>query len=683
MTENPLLKASPLKNKAPQFDLYKESDFLPAVEEAIAMARNEIDAIKNNPDAPNFENTIVAMEMIGETLGNVTSVFYNLLSAAGTDGLQDLAGKIGPLNAKFGNDISLDPDLFARVKAVYDQKDTLTLTEEQETLLENNYKGFIRGGALLDDAKKQRLREISERLSTLGPDFNNNVMKSSEKFQLFITDEKELEGLPESALAAAKDAAEEAGKKDAYLITLDYPSFGPVIRFAQNRELREKIWRAYNSRAFNDEWDNSATLLEIVNLRHERAQLLGYKSHAEYVLERRMAKDPRVVFDFLEQLKLTYKPAALKDLEDLRAYALKTDGIKELMQWDVSYYSEKLMQERFDFSDEELRPYFPLDNVLDGVFDHFSKLFNLRFTKSDDYSVWHKDVVAYDVHDETDNRFVGTFYADFFPRKGKKSGAWKTSFRDQGLSGGQLERPIISIVCNFTKPTKDTPSLLSFDEVSTLFHEMGHAVHGLLSDVTYSSLAGTNVLWDFVELPSQVQENWALEKETLDLFARHYQTGDKIPADKIQKLRDSKNFMVGWVGLRQVSLGTIDMKWHSQDPSNIKDVGTFEDDAVKDLSFFNRLAGPTSLSFSHIFGGGYAAGYYSYKWAEVLDADTFELFKEKGLYDRKAADAYKNEILSKGGSASPSVLYARFRGRQADPAALLRREGLQNHKPNI
>ncbi len=676
MTDNPLLRPSGLPNHAPAFDKITEDHFLPAVEDSIARARAQIDAIKNDKTEATFDNTIVAMETAGELMGTVTSVFYNLLSAAGTDGLQALAEKIGPISANFGSDIILDPALFARVKAVHGRRAALKLSEEQSTLLENCYRDFVRGGALLDDTKKARLREISERLSVLGPAFSNNVMKSSEQFQMIIDNESDLAGLPESARAAAQQAAEEAGHNGKWLFTLDYPSYIPFVQYADNRSLREKMWRAFGSRAWKDEWDNSETLLEIVRLRHERANLLGYKNHADYVLERRMAETPAQVFSFIDKLKAAYRPAAQADLAALLKFAAANGGPSEIKPWDVGYYSEKMRESLFKFSSEDLRPYFPLDNVLNGVFTHFSRLFGLKFAKNDKYAVWHKDVTAYDVTEESTGRFIGTFFADFFPRKGKKSGAWKTSFRDQGLFNGAVERPIIAIVCNFTKPTKDAPSLLTFDEVSTLFHEMGHAVHGLLSDVTYTSLAGTNVLWDFVELPSQVQENWAYEKETLDLFAAHYQTGAKIPADLIERLNDSKNYMVAWGGLRQVAFAQLDMLWHTTDPATIGAVDAFEDKAVADAALFPRLAGPFSVSFGHLFGGGYAAGYYSYKWAEVLDADTFELFLERGLYDRKTADAYKHEILSKGGSAHPSILYRRFRGRDADPDALLRREGL-------
>lgn len=677
---NPLLSPSSLPNQAPPFDKIEESHYLPAVEAAIAEARKNVDAIKADKAAPDFANTIVALEISSEALGTVTGIFYNQLSAAGTDGLQALADKIGPLNSAFSSDVLLDETLFARVKAVYDKKDSLNLTPEQMTLLDETYKGFVRGGALLDATKKTRLRAIDERLSVLSPTFSNNVKKSGEQFELLIDNDKDLAGLPESALAGAQHAAEEKEHKGKWLFTLDMPSYLPFMQYADNRNLREKMWRAFASRAWKDSFDNSANVLETVKLRDERAKLLGYQNHAHYVLEKRMAETAETVQAFLAKLKAAYKPAAQADLKALQDFAKKSGMTDELKPWDVGYYAEKLKESLFDFSSEDLRPYFPLDNVLKGTFEHFSKLFGLKFTPNKLYAVWHADVTAYDVHNEKDGAFVGTFYADFFPRTGKKDGAWMTTYRDQGLFNGKVERPVIAIVCNFTKPTKDRPSLLTHDEVLTLFHEMGHAVHGLLSQVQYRSLAGTNVLWDFVELPSQAQENWVYEKETLDLFAAHYQTGERIPAGLIKKLNDSKNFMGGWAGLRQVNLATVDMAWHSTDPAAINDVAAFEDSVTKDTSLFPRLAGPTSTSFSHIFAGGYAAGYYSYKWAEVLDADTFELFEQKGLYDPESAEAYKNEILSRGGSEHPRVLYRRFRGRDADPDALFRREGLIGKK---
>jgi peptidyl-dipeptidase Dcp len=676
MSDNPLLVPSPLPYEVPPFDQIEEDHYLPAVRAAIDEALNNVAAIRDNEESPSFENTIEALEASSDMLGTVTSIFYNQLVANGTDGLEKLAEEIGPLNANFTNDVLLDTKLFKRVETVWKDRDNLDLTPEQFTLLENSYKQFVRGGAALDEKKKGRLRGISQELSILGPTFNNNVKKSMDAFELIIDKEEDLSGLPDSAIEGAAQAASDKGYDGKWLFTLDYPSYGPFITYADNRELREKIWRAFGNRAYQDENDNCDIILKTLALKDERAKLLGYKNHADYTLERRMAKTPETAIEFLEKLLASYKPAAEKDLEDLKNFAKEEGFTEELMPWDASYYSEKLKQKLFDYSSEELRPYFKLERVLDGVFNHFTKLFGLEFKPAGNLPTWHDDVTAYEVHDKESGRFVGILYADFYPRSGKKPGAWKTSYRDQGLQGGKVKEPIIAIVCNFTKPTKDKPSLLDFGEVTTLFHEMGHAIHALLSNVTYPSLAGTSVLWDFVELPSQVQENWAYTKETLDLFAEHYETGEKIPADLIEKVNNAKNFMGGMGGLRQVSFALMDLRYHTTDPEEITDVAAFEDKATEDTRLFPRLAGPMSTAFSHIFAGGYAAGYYSYKWAEVLDADTFELFEEQGLYNTETAQKYKNEILTRGGSEHPEILYKRFRGRHADPDALLRREGL-------
>jgi peptidyl-dipeptidase Dcp len=675
-TNNPLLQDFSLPQGVPPFDKIQEEHYLPAVTLAIEEARAAIDAVKNNPDTPAFENTIVAMELAGERLGMVTSIFYNQLSAAGTDALEELAQQIGPISSNFSSDIIMDPTLFQRVKHVYDMRDQLNLTPEEKTILEDSYKGFVRGGALLNEEKKQRLREVNEQLSTLGPDFSKNAKKSAEAYSLVIENEKDLSGLPESAITAAKEEADERGLSGKWVFTLDYPSFGPFVTYADNRDLREKMWRAFGTRAYQDEFDNCDNILKIVTLKDERAKLLGYDNHAHFVLEQRMAKTPDAVMGFLKKLLTTYKPAAEKDLEQLLGFAKESGFDGKIMPWDIAYYSEKLKEKLFAFSSEDFRPYFPLEPVLEGTFTHFSKLFGITFTPAKNYPVWHEDVMTYDVTDTKSGDFMGVFYADFYPRKGKKQGAWMTSYREQGLFASGTKRPLVAIVCNFTKPTKEAPSLLTHDEVLTLFHEMGHAMHMMLSNVKYASHSGTSVLWDFVELPSQVQENWAYTKETLDLFARHYKTGEAIPQDLLDKLYQSKNFFVGWMGLRQANLGLLDMAWHSTAPSSIKDVAEFEDATTKDTTLFPRMAGPTSTSFTHIFGGGYSAGYYSYKWAEVLDADTFELFEEKGLYDSETAEKYRNEILAKGGSEHPSILYRNFRGRDADPDALLRREGL-------
>ncbi len=675
MTSNVLLQTSPLRNHAPQFNKIGEDDFKPAVLTSIAEARANIDAIINNPAAPNFDNTIVALETASEVLGSVTTLFYNQLTAAGTDGLQALAEEIGPVQANFASDIILNAALFARVQAVYDSRGGLSLTPEQKTLLEDTYKNFVRGGALLDDGKKAELRKINEAMSTLGPVFSNNVKKSAEAFQLWIENEADLAGLPPSAIEGAKHEASEKGQPDKWLFTLDYPSMGPFLTYSARRDLREKIWKANSNRAFGDAYDNSENIFKIVRLRHARARLLGYESHAHYVLERRMAETPETVMAFLTKLRDLYKGGAIKDLESIKAFAAE-DGVSDLRPWDFGYYSEKLREKLYQFSSEDFRPYFPLDKVLEGTFHHFSKLFGLKFTPANDLPVWHPDVVAYDVTDAENGGFVGTLYADFYPRVGKKPGAWMTSYREQGLFHGKVERPVTAIVCNFTKPTKGKPSLLTHDEVLTLFHEMGHATHGLLAKGTYPSLSGTNVMWDFVELPSQVQENWLYESETLNSFAAHYETGERIPTELIEKLRAAKNFMSGWMGLRQMGMSILDMAWHTVEPEAISDVLAFEDAAMKECALFPRYGGPISTSFNHIFAGGYSAGYYSYKWAEVLDADAFEAFLDAGLYDPATARKYRHEVLEKGGSEPPAVLYRNFRGRDADPEALLRREGL-------
>ncbi|MBL8640392.1 MAG: M3 family metallopeptidase [Alphaproteobacteria bacterium] len=678
MTEhqNPLLIPSTLRNYAPPFDLIREEHYMPAVEAGIAEARANIDEIIQNPEPPTFENTIVALEVAGQNLGIVTGIFYNQLNAAGNDQLQALSDQIGPIQANFGSDIILNPQLFARVRAVYDQRDDILLTAEQETLLKDTYQNFVRGGALLDDSAKARLRQINEEMSTLSPRFANNVKKSAEKFLLVIDHESDLAGLPPTAIAAARQEAQERGQNDKWIFTLDYPSFGPFLTYSAQRHLRELVWKAYNNRAFQDEYDNTDLIFKMVKLRHERARLLGYTTHAHYVLERRMAERPENVMEFLENLKGQYRVEALKELKQLQDFAKNLDGTDDLKPWDVSYYSEKMRESLYHFSDEDLRPYFPLDRVLAGTFEHFSKLFGLDFRAAPDLPTWHKDVAVYEVFDRDSNQFIGTFYADFYPRSGKKPGAWMTSYRDQGLYLGRVEGPIVAIVCNFTKPTQDQPALLTFNEVETLFHEMGHATHGLLAKGTYPSQTGTNVLWDFVELPSQLQENWLYEPETLNSFAAHYQTGEKIPAELIEKLRRARNFFTAWGGMRQMSFSILDMSWHLHDPELITDIVAFEDEILKDCRFFPRFAGPSSHAFSHIFAGGYSAGYYSYKWAEVLDADTFEAFLESGLYHQDTARKYRSEILEKGGSEHPALLYRNFRGRDADPKALLRREGL-------
>jgi peptidyl-dipeptidase Dcp len=682
-TENVLLQPSTERNHVPPFAKLTDGLYLPAVEVAIEEAKANIAAIKANPEAPTFENTIEAMETAGELLDYVTSVFYNITYMAGSDELQAISDEIGPLAAAFSSDVTADKELFARIKTVYDQRDTLALTLEQKTLLENAYRDFVRGGALLPEDKQAELKKLNQEMSVLGPQFSHNKTKSLESYELWLTEPEDLKGLPPINVSMAKEAAKEKGKDDKWLITLDMPSFLPFMRYADNRALREEIWRAYNHVALEEPYDNIPLLNKIVASRHARAGLLGYQNHAAYVLELRMAKDSETVMRFLRNLIDAYFPAAKRDLEELRAFAKERDGLDALQPWDFGYYREKLRESRYAFNAEELRPYFQLEHVLEGTFTHFAQLFGITFKKSDTYPVWHKDVVAYDVTDSKSGGFLGTFYADFFPRTGKKAGAWQSSFRSQGLFRGNVERPVVAIVCNFTPSTADQPSLLTFDEVLTLFHEMGHAMHNLLAEGRYQSLTGTSVHWDFVELPSQLQENWCYEPETLALIAKHYQTGAPMPVELIEKLRRSKNFMVGWDGMTQAKYALLDMEWHMADPAQITDPYAFEDRILEPYRLFPKYPGLTSATFTHIFAGGYAAGYYSYKWAEVLDADAFEAFLSDGLYNLETAHRYRKEILEKGGIEPPEILYRAFRGRDPDPHALLRREGLASDKQKV
>ncbi len=627
-------------------------------------------------ELPSFKNTIEALDFAGRQLDRATSLFFNLNSAETNDEIQKIAQEISPLLTEFSNDITLNNKLFERIKTVYKAKDKLNLTPEQKMLLDRKYKSFSRNGANLPDDKKLELREIDKKLSQLKLKFGENVLAETNKFEMLITDKKDLSGLPDGAKEAAKHLAE-SKNKIGWLFTLDYPSYIPFMTYAANRKLREKLARAFGSKGFkNDKLDNQQIVLDIVNLRHKRAKLLSYKTHAHFVLEERMAETPEKVSEFLIELLKKAKPAAKKEFENLQNFAKELDGIEKLQKWDSAYYSEKLKQKLFDLDDEKLKPYFKLENVIDGVFIVAKKLFGLEFKKITNIDTYHEDVLTYEVVDEK-GELVSIFYADFFPRPGKRNGAWMTSFKPQFVIDGKMERPHVSIVCNFTKPTKSKPSLLTFNEVTTLFHEFGHALHGMLANTTYPSLSGTNVYWDFVELPSQVMENWCYEKEALEVFAKHYQTGKVIPMDLIKKIKESATFNEGMRTLRQISFGLLDMGWHGQDPSNINDVKAFEVRAFKDTSLYPDVKDNCmSTSFSHIFQGGYSSGYYSYKWAEVLDADAFELFKEKGIFNKNVAKKFKENVLSKGGTENPMILYKRFRGQEPKPEALLKRAGL-------
>ncbi len=671
-TLNPLLQNFDI---AP-FSQLKNEHFLPAFKEAITLSRKEIEEITSQPDVPTFANTIEALAYSGQQLARISSVFFNLNSAETNEHIQKIAQEVSPMLSELSNDITLNSLLFKRVQSIYAQKDSLDLSPEQKTLLDKNYKSFSRNGANLPDEKKSRLREIDAALSKLALTFGENVLAETNAYELHLTDEKDLKGMPEGAKEAAAALAK-SKDKEGWLITLDYPSYIPFMKYAENRELRKELSLAFGSRAFKgNDRDNQNNVLDIVNLRHERAQLLGYETHAHFVLEERMAKSPDNVLDFLNELLEKAKPAAQREFAQLENFAKAQDNIDQLQKWDSAYYSEKLKQELFALDDQQLKPYFKLENVIDGVFAISSKLFGLQFEQIFDVDTYHKEVKTYRVLD-TKGNFISLFYADFHPRDGKRGGAWMTSFKSQMVKDGVNERPHVSNVCNFTPSTPSKPSLLTFNEVTTLFHEFGHGLHGMLANTTYPTLSGTSVFWDFVELPSQLLENWCYEKEALELFATHYETGEVIPMELIQKIKDSATFQEGMQTLRQLSFGLLDMTWHGQDPSGIEDVKAFESAAFADTSLYPATPETCmSTSFSHIFQGGYSSGYYSYKWAEVLDADAFEYFKEHGILNPEAGAQFKEHVLSKGGTEDPMVLYKRFRGREPKPEALLKRAGL-------
>lgn len=669
---NPLLKEF---NTAP-FSQIKDTHFQPAIIKAIDLAREEINAITNNTEKPSFHNTIEPLEFSGEKLERITSIFFNLNSAETNEEIQKIAQEISPVLAEFKNDIILNKALFDRVKSVYDKKDKLDLNTEQKTLLDRKYKTFSRNGANLAMEKQTELRDIDKKLSKLSLDFGQNVLAETNKFELLITDENDLKGLPESfkdeaaLLAASKE-------KKGWIFTLEYPSYLPFMKYAKNRDLRKKMALAFGSKGFHgDELDNQENVLQIAKLRYKRAQLLGYKTHAHFVLEERMAETPDKVNNFLEEILEKAKPAAEREFAELENFAKNLDGIDQLQKWDAAFYSEKLKQNLFNLDDEKLKPYFKLENVIKGVFTVANKLYDLKFKEVFNVDKYHEDVKTYQVVNES-NKEVALFYADFHPRQGKRDGAWMTGYKSQYKKDGQDERPHISIVCNFTKPSKKQPSLLTFNEVTTLFHEFGHALHGMMADTQYPSLSGANVYWDFVELPSQLLENWCYEKEALQLFAKHYETGEIIPMELVHKIKESANFQEGMATVRQLSFGMLDLSWHGVDPSEITDVKLNEDKAFERTKLFpNVKENCMSTAFSHIFQGGYSAGYYSYKWAEVLDADTFEYFQQNGIFSREVANKFKTNILSQGGTDHPMTLYKKFRGKEPKPDALLKRAGL-------
>ncbi len=662
-------------NTAP-FSQIKLTDYQPAFEENIAKARAEIDAITNNPEAPTFENTIVALDFSGNLLDRLSSIFFNLNSAETCDEMQKIAQEVSPLLTAFGNDIALNEALFHRVKAVHNQKENLNLTPEQATLLDKKYKSFSRNGALLSENDKLKLREIDASLAKLKLTFSENVLAETNNYQLHITNENDLKGLPEDAKEMAHSLAK-SKELEGWIFTLDFPSYLPFVTYIDNRELRKEMAIAAGKKAFqNNAFDNKEITLNIAKLRFERANLLGYSTHSHFVLEERMAQNPEKVKSFLNDLLAKAKPASEREFAQLTAFAKEIDGIEQLEKWNGSYYAEKLKQKLFNLDDELLKPYFQLENVLNGAFTIAEKLYGITFNEVFDIETYHKDVQTFEVLDEN-KKLVAIFYSDFFPRKGKRNGAWMTSYKSQFIKNGNNERPHVSIVCNFTPPTESKPSLLTFNEVATLFHEFGHALHGMLANTTYSSLSGTSVYWDFVELPSQVMENWCYEPEALALFAKHYETGEIIPQVYVEKIKESASFLEGMATLRQLSFGILDMAFHSNNPNEIKDIKSFEKAAFEGTTLYPDVAeNCMSVSFSHIFAGGYSSGYYSYKWAEVLDADAFAYFQESGIFNIEVATKFKENVLSKGGTELPMELYKRFRGQEPKPDALLKRAGL-------
>lgn len=667
---NPLLEKFSTKYTSSPFSDIKEEHYLPAFQELIKISEKEIDEITNNSETPTFENTIEAMAFSGEQLDRVSSIFFNLNSAETNDEIQKIAQDVSPLLTEFSSKISQNEKLFERIKNVYDQKDTLSLNDEQKMLLNETYKGFVRSGALLNEEDKKKLEKINMDLSIKSLQFGQNALASTNAY-FKHTDKEELKGIPEAILEQYQEDAKEKGL-EGYVITLQYPSYLPALTYAENRELRRELALANGKKSFDGgEFDNQNLIKEIVKLRQEKAELLGYKNYANFVLEERMAKSPEKVFEFLNELLDKARPFAQKEIEELKTLA-KADGIEEIQSYDHAFYAEKLRKQKFDIDDEELKPYFQLEKVQEAVFGLAGKLFGLEFKEINDVQKYHEDVKTYEI---TENGNVkALLYADYHPRKGKRAGAWMTSYKNQYKKDSENSRPHISVVCNFTKPTKDTPSLLTFQEVTTLFHEFGHALHGVLADTQYPNLSGTSVKWDFVELPSQFLENFCYEPEFLKTFAKHYQTGEILPDEKIEKLSQSKSFMEGYQTMRQVGLGLLDMAFHSSVAEHeVTDVKEFENHFTKATQIYpSNPETATAPSFSHIFQGGYSAGYYSYKWAEVLDADAFQYFKENGIFNPEIATKYKI-LLSSGGTKDPMELFKNFRGSEPKVESLLKR----------
>lgn len=674
---NPLLEKYNTPYETIPFNKIKNEYYLPAIEVAMKEHNKEIDAIVNNTKPATFENTIVALEKSGALLTKVTTPFFNLLGAETNDEMQAIAQKVSPMLSEHGNAITLNDKLFARVKAVYDAKDKLKLTAEQQMLLQKTYDRFAENGANLSDKDKETYKQLSKDLSMLTLNFGQNGLKETNKWSMQITDKSLMAGLPQDVLDMLAINAKKAGK-EGWVLDLKATTYGPVMKYADNRDLRRELYIAYSTRnMLGGEFDNVENVRKIANLRLQMVKLLGNKSYADYSLVHRMAENKANVYDLLTKLLVAYKPAAEKEYADLQDFANKKGAYFKVQSWDWSYYSEKLKAEKFDLNDEMLKPYFELENVKKGVFGLATKLYGIKFVKNTNIPVYHAEVDAYDVVDEK-GKFVAVLYTDFHPRDGKRSGAWMSEFKGQWLDGKKDSRPHITIVMNFTRPTETKPALLTFDEVTTFLHEFGHALHGMLTKCTYESLSGTSVYRDFVELPSQIMENWGPEKAFLDGFAKHYQTGEKIPAALIQKIKDAENFNIANFSLRQLSFGFLDMAWHTLEIPYTGDVIKFEKEAMSKtqiLPVINEVS--MSPTFNHIFAGGYAAGYYSYKWAEVLDADAYSVFVKNGIFDKKTAASFRENILVKGGTEHPMTLYKRFRGQEPTIDALLIRNGIK------
>ena len=679
MTENqnPFLTAYNTPHETTPFHLIKTEHFEPAVLAGIKEQNREIDEIINNPETPTFSNTIATLERSGKTLDRITTVFGNLLSAETNDEMQAIAERIMPQLTEHSNNISLNEKLFSRIKSVYESEDKQSLNQEETMLLKKTYDGFIRSGANLSDEHKKRFRKLSSELSVLTLKFSQNNLKEKNSYELPLTLEQ-LEGLPESALTAYAQTAKERSKEN-YIVTLEAPSFIPFMKYCKNRELREQLYRAYNTQCTHDnEYNNLDIVKKLVNLRLELAQLLGFETAADYVLTKRMAANSNNVYQLLNQLLEAYTPTAQKEVAEVETLAKDLDGEDfQLMPWDWAFYSRILKEKKFNIDEEILRPYFELNKVIEGVFGLSTRLYGITFQENKNIPVYHADVKAYEVYDK-DNSFLAVLYTDFHPRASKRSGAWMTNYKEQWIDEKGNSRPHVSVTMNFTKPSAEKPALLTFGEVTTFLHEFGHALHGMFANTTYQSMSGTNVYWDFVELPSQIMENFAIEKEFLNTFAKHYQTGESIPSELIQRLIDASNFNVAYACLRQLSFGLLDMAWYTRTTPFEGDVRTYEKEAWKKAQVLPDIEDTCmTVQFSHIMAGGYSAGYYSYKWAEVLDADAFSLFKEKGIFNKETANSFRENVLSKGGTEDPMVLYKNFRGKEPSINALLERNGIK------